>query len=144
MKCDKCGHPTRDHAPFCTWDGCHCRGGELDGQLSLDDAFAGLTEGRRRRDEGTAIAGTGAPAFLVSAWQDAAERALATLIRRGDVFSADDLVELAGEPPVPNMLGGLFIAARRQERIRPVGYRQGCRPAAHARVQRVWTAAAAT
>jgi hypothetical protein len=54
---------------------------------------------------------------------------------------ADDLVDMVGMPPRPNMVGAVFMAASRQHRIVPVGYTQATRPASHARVQRTWQAA---
>jgi hypothetical protein len=74
----------------------------------------------------------------VTAWRAKAAAALTTLINSGDVFDADDLVTMAGMPPRPNMLGGLFIGASRAKRIVPVGYTQAARPSSHARVQRLW------
>jgi hypothetical protein len=60
------------------------------------------------------------------------------LILGGQEFDADDLVDMVGMPPRPNMLGGLFIGASRAKRIVPVGYTQAARPSSHARVQRLW------
>lgn len=98
----------------------------------------GLAAGRAARDAGAALAGAGAPASLVAAWRDKAGKALDELIRSGMEFSADDVVERAGEPPVPNMLGGLFLAASTAGRIHAVGLVSSARPKAHARVQRTW------
>jgi hypothetical protein len=86
-------------------------------------------------------AGTTAPGALVTAWKAKANKALEELIREGSYFSADDLVELVGMPPRPNMLGGVFIGARRAGLIKPMGYTQASRPEAHARVQRTWAGA---
>lgn len=101
----------------------------------------GLQEGRQRRDEGMEAAGSTVPAVLASAWRDEAAKALETLAGRTDPFSADDLVAIAGEPPRPNMLGPVFAQAARRNLIRAVGYTQGTRPSAHARVQRTWAGA---
>lgn len=101
----------------------------------------GLQEGRQRRDEGMEAAGSNVAGPIASAWRSKAAEALATLAATGDEFSADDLVAIAGEPPVPNMLGPLFAKAARQDVIRAVGFTQGTRPKAHARVQRTWKGA---
>jgi hypothetical protein len=88
-----------------------------------------------------------------SAWRDKAKTTMDALIASELEFSADDLVNGmasgvppaprhaiagAGEPPVPNMLGALFLATARRNQIRPVGFTQSTRPSAHARVQRTW------
>jgi hypothetical protein len=109
--------------------------------LRMPPRAQGLAEGRARRDQGVAAAGTTAPGALVTAWKAKANKALGELIREGSYFSADDLVELVGMPPRPNMLGGVFIGARRAGLIKPVGYTQASRPEAHARVQRTWAGA---
>lgn len=97
-----------------------------------------VDEGRARRDDGVDHAGDGAPAALTAGWRVLADEAIGDLARTGREFSADNLVLRVGEPPVPNMLGGVFLAAAKRGLIRGVGYRPGTRPAAHARVQRVW------
>jgi hypothetical protein len=100
-----------------------------------------LQEGRQRRDEGMEAAGSTVPGAIASAWRTAAQDALKRLVATGRAFSADDLVEIAGEPPRPNMLGPLFAQAARRDEIVAVGYTQGKRPSAHARVQRTWLGA---
>lgn len=97
-----------------------------------------LEEGRALRDDGASHAGDGAPAALTSGWRVKADECIDRLAKDGREFSADDLVAEVGEPPVPNMLGGVFLSASKRGMIRTVGYRQGQRPSAHARVQRVW------
>lgn len=101
----------------------------------------GLAEGRALRDAGTEAAGSGTPAALASAWRAKAAEAMTTLARSGEEFSADDLVAIAGEPPVPNMLGGVFMSAARRDLINAVGFTTASRPSAHARVQRTWKGA---
>lgn len=103
----------------------------------------GRAEGRALRDAGTEVAGSGAPAALASAWRTKAAEAMTTLARSGEEFSADDLVAIAGEPPVPNMLGGVFMSAARRDLINAVGFTTASRPSAHARVQRTWKGAKA-
>jgi hypothetical protein len=97
-----------------------------------------VEEGRRLRDEGTEHAGDGAPAVEASAWKAEAHDALDALIKESRLFTADDIVALAGEPPEPNMLGGLFLRASQSKRIVAVGLRQSKRPKAHGRKQQTW------
>lgn len=99
-----------------------------------------LAQGRAARDEGIAQAGTGAPGVLVEAWRAKAQEALEDMAEKGLTFSADDVVAEAGLPPVPNMMGGLFVAAWRAGVIVPAGFSQATRAASHARVQRLWRA----
>ena len=164
--CARCGHPEQhtDMVGCLHDDG---RGGYCDcpafvdpetqaqDERTLTEATgigttqANLAEGRRRRDEGTARAGDGAPAVLVSAWKAKAQEALDRLVATGEPFSADDLVlgnetlgvEAVGEPPHPNLLGALFRVLSASGKVQPVGYQSSVRPSAHARVQRIWVRA---
>lgn len=80
-------------------------------------------------------------------WRMAAEEYLDVLATTGREFSADDLVEEVGTPPVtgsPNAIGGLFIAAIRRGLIVPVGYRRSTRKSRHGGVQRVYRGAEGT
>lgn len=151
--CHKCGHAALDHSDFagCLAENADARP-ESEGPFyycpcQMTPASIQATspfdpaEGGRRRDEGTARAGTGAPASLVAYWQAKADQAMGELIGMGVPFTADDLVERAGMPPVPNMVGGLFHGAHRGKRIQAVGYATGKRPESHARVQRTWLGA---
>lgn len=148
--CPKCQHDARHSGLVgCLESGCDCDLGPeqiatlLEASEDQRDLTQkeGLTEGRARRDVGAAAAGDAAPAVLVSAWRADADQALDDLVEGGQEFSADDLVAIAGEPPVPNMLGGLFLGAARRGEIHAVGFRQATRPSAHARVQRTWKGA---
>lgn len=134
--CNTCAHTSAEHSTLvgCLADGCGCQ------HYALAPA-QGLQEGRQRRDEGVEAAGSTVPAVLASAWKVKAAEAMEELIRYGSHFSADDLVAIAGMPPRPNMLGGVFISARKAGLIRPAGYTQATRPEAHARVQRTWAGA---
>lgn len=109
--------------------------------VTRQQAASALGLGRALRDEGAARAGDGAPGVLAADWRRKADDALNALAASGAVFSADDLVERAGMPPVANMLGGVFLAARRANRIEAVGFAQATRPESHARVQRTWKGA---
>lgn len=148
--CPTCQHPATEHSAIagCLADGCLCESGPVvaafepprNEPLSAQRA-AGLAEGRRRRDEGAEAAGSTAPGALVTSWRAEAATAMDALILGGQEFDADDLVDMVGMPPRPNMLGGLFIGASRAKRIVPVGYTQATRPSSHARIQRTWKAA---
>lgn len=100
-----------------------------------------LAAGRAARDEGADAAGSGLPGHIETEWRTKAAEALTALAKTGVAFTADNVVDVAGMPPVPNMLGGLFIGASRRGEIVPVGYAQGTRAASHARVQRMWAGA---
>lgn len=135
-----CGHDRAEHSTLvgCLADGCTC---ERWTTVLAAWPDQGIQEGRALRDAGVAAAGSTAPGALVTAWKAKANKALEELIREGSYFSADDLVDLVGLPPRRNMLGGVFIGARRAGLIKPVGYTQASRPEAHARVQRTWAGA---
>ena len=145
MTCRDCRHPEAQHT---TLSGCLAQP-EDEGrefcpcaQFVPEEApVADLAEGRRRRDEGTEAAGSGIAGALASAWRVKAAQAMASLAASGEEFSADDLVAIAGEPPVPNMLGAVFLAASRADQINAVGFTQAARPSARARVQRTWRGA---
>jgi hypothetical protein len=141
MKCLNCGHAAK-HTDLVGCLSTDTPEGYCDCTTFVPERAAAerrdLSEGRALRDQGTAVAGDDAPAVLVSDWKAKAAEAMETLIQGGTEFSADDLVAIAGEPPVPNMLGGLFLGASRGNRIQPVGFTQSARPSAHARVQRTW------
>jgi hypothetical protein len=145
--CETCGHAAADHSDLvgCTVeDGtgyCTCetyKGAPRRVTYPSPNVLNGLAEGRQARDEGAALAGTGSPGVLADEWRRKADDALDALAKSGETFSADDLVERVGMPPVPNMLGGVFLAARRANRIEAVGFAQATRAASHARVQRTW------
>lgn len=133
-----CGHLSTDHSDLagCLADECLCI--NTPEQVTILNRPQGLAEGKRLADQGAALAGTGAPGVLASDWRTKAEARLAALIASGSEFSADDLVETVGMPPVANMVGALFRQAAQADRIRAVGFTQSSRPAAHARVQRTW------
>jgi len=149
MPCNLCTHPAFDHSALagCLADHCDCT--ETPGDIAMQTAAqatqsapepSGLAEGRRRRDAGAEAAGSAAPGALVTSWRVDAAKALTALIDGGHPFTADDLVERVGMPPVANMLGGTFIGASKAKRIKPVGYAQATRPESHARIQRIWQA----
>lgn len=67
-------------------------------------------------------------------WADAAIANLAHLTRTGVLpyFTAENVRDLAGDPPHPNQQGGRFLAAIRAGKIRRVGWMNSTRPEAHA------------
>lgn len=73
------------------------------------------------------------------AWQDQADAAIASLARTGRRFTAEDVRDLAGEPPRINSLGPRFMAAVRQGSIKQVDFTRAKRPSAHARALAVYT-----
>jgi len=98
-------------------------------QLAFDD----LLDGCARRDAGVAAAGLGTPAALDSVWRQAARDVVHNLAATGAEFSAVDVRYRAGDPPVPNMLGAAFLAARKARLIVRVGFTTNPIPSAHAR-----------
>lgn len=140
-ECKTCQHGPSDHSPMV---GCYAATDDGKGFCNCPQYVAPpsrnetLTEGRARRDDGMAKAGTGTPGVLSSDWRDKAAEAMAELAATGEEFSADDLVEKVGPPPHPNMLGPTFGNAARADLINAVGFRQATRASAHARVQRTW------
>ena len=139
MKCERCTHPERDHSKL---TGCliGVRSGEYCPCAGFVPTLA--EAGRRLREEGMARAGTGVNLVSADAWRSKAREALDVLVANGQPFTADDVVELAGLPPHPNMLGPVFVACARTGRIHRVGYQPGGRASAHRRVQAVWQAVA--
>lgn len=139
---EDCGHPHTDHDAIsgCLAGGrgnwCQCPAYAI----PMPTTVAALEEGRARREEGMAAAGTTANGPEVTEWRANAADALAKLIAAGETFTADDLTTLAGMPPRPNMVGPVFMAAARQGRIRATGETKtaGARAASHARALRVW------
>lgn len=95
--------------------------------------------GKALRDEGADRA-LNAGGDDMDDWRCAAKTALARLSDEDREFSADDVIAVVGPPPEGrhNAVGGLFLWARQSGFINQVGYRQGSRPSAHARIQRTW------
>lgn len=150
--CPTCKHAANEHSDLagCLFsDGptyCDCTAGpslipEATSAPQPASRAQTLAAGRAARDEGADAAGSGLPGHVESEWRTKAADALATLAKTGVAFTADNVVDVAGMPPVPNMLGGLFLGASRRGEIVAVGYAQGTRAASHARVQRMWTGA---
>ena len=105
----------------------------MTGQASLFD----FAEGQRRRDDGADVA---LNSERMTNWRGAAKVALLAYADTGKEFSADDITREVGMPPGGNhnAVGGLFLWAKNSGFIHAVGYTQGERASAHARVQRTW------
>ena len=95
--CPPCGHAIDDHSSLagCLADDCECMRSPTSAQAANDQAQhhplerpleRDVLEGRRRRDQGVAAAGTTAPGALVAAWKAKANKALEELIREGSYF----------------------------------------------------------
>ena len=97
-------------------------------------------EGRRLADIGAANAENS----LHTGWRLWAEAELQKLIDSRDIFTADDLRAVVGDPPDGqhrNGIGGLFRRAYRDGRLQHVGFRPSLRVEARGRVLRVWRGA---
>lgn|GEM_PF-4133388 len=74
-------------------------------------------------------------------WRMAARDRMKELAESGTSFTADDITDVCGLPPVtgsPNAVGGLFIVASRAGLIEAVGVSRSRRPSRHAGLQRCW------
>lgn len=74
------------------------------------------------------------------------ERAIAQLADSGRTFCADDVRELAGDPPQdtsPNVVGAIVNAAARSGLIVLVGYTHSARVVGHGNLVRCWRGRAA-
>lgn len=94
-------------------------------------------EGNRLRDQGIAQVDSHTP----EAWKTSMDTAISTYAKTGQSFTAEDVREIAGEPPTPNAMGARFLAAIQRGIIRKVGYRSARRSSAHARAIAVYTGA---
>lgn len=147
--CEECGHPEPEHTDLSgclvesagEWCPCSAYVEEPTPAQEAQAVVRDVAEGRRRRDHGATIAGSGEPALVSEVWKAKAREAVAQMAKEGWTFSADDLVDRVGLPPVPAMLGGVFLAASRRHLIQPVGWVTASRPSAHGRPQRTWTGA---
>lgn len=100
--------------------------------------FDAAGQARAARDAGAQAAADS----VHTSWRLAAEAAIRRLAAGGKTFTADDIDALVGRPPGhANAVGGLIIGAAKRGLIVPAGYQQSRRPAANARVIRVWRGA---
>lgn len=140
--CDRptCQHPHEVHSDLvgCTANDdhtyCTCP------QFVQSEQAILAPSGRALRDEGIAQIDS-ADGEAEDNWRHEAHTAMDALILTDQEFNADDLVDMIGAPPRPNMLGALFMAYARQDRINAVGFHQSTRPSCRARIQRTWKAA---
>lgn len=107
-----------------------------DAPVGINDR-EGLEEGRRRRKRRVKVVRV---ATTADAWRHLIDRAIDELATKGTSFTAEDVREVAGEPPgtSANTLGPAINAASRARIIEQVGYELATRPEAHSRVLRVW------
>ncbi len=92
-------------------------------------------DGERRRDLGIAATEVAA---LFDPWVSSCDRAITYLASCGLPFSAEDVRELCGDPPRPNLFGVRFRAALRAGSIRRVGYAPSTRPERRGGVVAMW------
>lgn len=91
--------------------------------------------GRQLRDQGMARAA--APLEDVP-WRQEADRAVRSLARSGQTFSAEDVTAVAGRPIHPNAVGALLSSWKRRGLIEPVGFGQAERRERHASRMLQW------
>jgi hypothetical protein len=72
-------------------------------------------------------------------WRDRAKDAIQTLIERDATFTAEDIRELAGDPPEPNDLGPILMTAHKRKIIERVGYQPATRASRAGSINAVWT-----
>jgi hypothetical protein len=73
-------------------------------------------------------------------WSNNAEWWLETLTRRGDIITADDLINEIGLPDEgsPNQVGARFKKWHKAGLLEPEGYKQSERKGTHGRAVRLW------
>lgn len=81
-------------------------------------------------------------------WYAAAEKAMAYLVNKGELFTADDLSDLLAEvtvePPSRNAIGGLFMVWSRRGLIQVAGYQPSRQSKRNGGLNRVWQAVRTT
>jgi hypothetical protein len=108
-----------------------------DRQLDLLATFD-ADEGKRRRDDGMAVALHNTDVR----WKAAADQAIRDLAEAGVEFTAEDVRARVGVLAAPpQALGAVFNAARRAGTIVPVGYATATRAERHGGLLRVWKGA---
>jgi hypothetical protein len=97
------------------------------------------TEAKLSRDVGAALADEAE----TTAWRVAVDAAIAQLAERAGTFTAEDVRQIAGDPPShPNAMGARFMAASRRGLIRRVGFREAQRVTLHGHPIALWVGAA--
>lgn len=97
--------------------------------------------------QGVSLGEQGAQAALdsnattMALWRPKAREVLDDLVKSGRTFTSDDVVDKAGVAPSPSAIGGLFMTAARDGRIRAVGFVTSTRVEAHGRPIRQWQGA---
>ena len=84
--------------------------------------------------EGTLLRDAGANSVLMRSrkWKENGLSLLMTLVAAGQEVTAEDVRSWLGDPPVPNAMGALFLAACKIGIIERVGYRRSGRTKRHA------------
>ena len=70
-------------------------------------------------------------------WSNEALLVFLTL-ESGTTITADELRELAGNPPTPNAMGAVFRSAHKQGLIRTIAYLPSTQPSRHGGMVRLW------
>lgn len=74
-------------------------------------------------------------------YRDLLMQSIVTFARGGQIFTADDVRFLAGDPPTtcsPNLVGALFNAAAKAGQIEPVGFARSGRVIGHGNRLLTW------
>lgn len=103
--------------------------------MAKTDRHPELNFGCQARDKGIerVMKNTG------DSYKEAVNAACKLLSMRQQLFTAEDIREIVGDPPHhPNVLGACIMLCVRAGVIRPVGYGRATRPAGHARVIRTY------
>lgn len=90
----------------------------ISGQLDIGAALRDEGQQRAERSSGT--------------WSEAASEAIVLLAERGQPFTANDVRDLVGDPPVPNSMGTAITNAHRAGLIRFLRYERSARTKRHA------------
>jgi hypothetical protein len=106
-----------------------------DERPSLVTSTVGYVDGAHLRDAGVSRIDS---APDVDAWRFFADRAIEKLAAAGEPFDAEDVRELAGDPPHGNAMGARFLRAAKRGLITRAGFRQARRPSSHAHVNPTW------
>lgn len=95
-------------------------------------------DGTELRDRGLEQAGSGVAVAALVLWEDKARYAILRLCLADSAFTAEDIRKAAGDPPMPNCMGGALQAAYKDGLIRPDGVVTASRPSRHASLLRCW------
>src|SRR5262249_32625782 len=94
--------------------------------------------GEELRDHGLEQAGSGQPVSVTVSWEQQARYAILRLCLADANWSAEEVRQIAGDPPVPNMMGAAIRMAYLEGLIAPTGFDIATRPSRRASVLRLW------